>query len=112
MRCMKSEQRQERKRIIEEKIGMLKFIHVMGMLSMDSSLVQVQMESIIVELGNVFGKEVDEKGAASILKEERSKRKGFFSQLLGAVFNPILRVEDEMQSIAWSVVSRFDDGKI
>lgn len=109
---MRSERRQECKRIIEEKIGVIKFIHVMGTLSMDSSLVQVQMKSMIVELGNVFGKEVDEKGATSMLKEERSKREGFFSQLLGAVLNPILGVKDEMRSIGWSVVSRFDDGKI
>ena len=102
---MRSEQRQECERMIERSILGIRLIHVMGKLSIDYLVVRIEMEKII-KLGEVFGKEVNDDEARSILENKKNKKEGFFDQLLNTVIGASIR--GEMQSIGWKIALLFD----
>lgn len=109
---MTSEQKKQCKKIIEEKSGVLKFIHVMGTLSMDSSVVQANMTAMTIELGEVFGKKLNDDDARLILDKVKDKRTFSMFQFLGGMMVSNSMIAQQMQSAGWKIASLFDKGKM
>ena len=105
---MTREEKRQCKEIIYHTCVMANSLYGWGKRSIDNLAIQHFIINIIISIGEVFGKYIDDDAAHTIFDNVKERHSSFFSEILDSILCGDSMLGSKITSIGWKVVLEFD----